>query len=78
MLEGKDEKEYRKRFARRLRALREITGYNQTEFARELQIGRVSLNRYELGVQIPSVNSLWFICRVLGISIDDFLEGVLK
>jgi transcriptional regulator with XRE-family HTH domain len=78
MLVGRDEKEYRKRFARRLRALREVTGYNQTEFAKELGVGRVSLNRYELGVQTPSVNSLWFICKVLGITIDDFLEGVLK
>ncbi len=65
------------RFGERLVALREARGWSTTYAARQAGLGRVTLERYELGTRFPlSDTSLASLCRLYGVS-SDFLLGLV-
>jgi transcriptional regulator with XRE-family HTH domain len=62
-------------FPQRLRESREKLGIAQQELARLCSFGLNQINRYERGVQEPSVPALIKIANILGVSLD-YLVGM--
>ena len=60
---------------RRIRQMRQSRGITIEEFADRVFVSRVTMNRYELGIRIPSAAKLFQIARVTGVSVD-WLLGV--
>ena len=60
---------------RRIRQMRQSHGITIEEFADRVFVSRVTMNRYELGIRIPSAAKLFQIARVTGVSVD-WLLGV--
>jgi DNA-binding XRE family transcriptional regulator len=51
---------------REFRKLREVTGISQEELAKRIGKSRFTINKYESGRSIPSVQVLVKICELLG------------
>ena len=67
------DEQLRIQIAQRIKSLREASGMNQAEFAREHLIDRQTLNRWEngRGVTIYTVNKF---CDFVNISLGDFFS----
>lgn len=52
----------------KLKDLREKKGITQEQFAKELNINRISLSRYESGLRQPPLETFDKICDVLDLS----------
>jgi transcriptional regulator with XRE-family HTH domain len=68
---------YRKDFGSRLKSLRKDRGWTQKEFSAQLGIRYQQLNKYEGGFNMPAVEMLIVMSRVLGVTIDTLLTGEL-
>lgn len=51
-----------------LKELREKKGITQEQFAKELNINRISLSRYENGLRQPPLETFNKICEALGLN----------
>ncbi len=61
---------------RRLRAYRRRRGLSMRNIAEGTGISIQMLGKYELGQSSTSVSVLHAICRVLGVTVPDLLEGI--
>ena len=61
-------------FAKIIRDARAKKGISQEQLAEKLQISRISINNYEKGRQIPSLDIAMRIAIFLEISLDDLLK----
>lgn len=61
-------------FSKRLKALRESAGLNQSQLAEELGVSRGSISYYENGERVPDIDFLYNVSKYFGISFD-FLFG---
>jgi len=59
----------------RIKRKREELGHKQQSFAEKIKIDKSSLNRYEKGVQTPSVETLVAIANGLEVSLDYLIYG---
>lgn len=66
----------RKKFGKRLRALREERGWSQEEFADRAGLHRTYVSAVERGVRNPTLSVLERLAKALGISITAMLQGV--
>lgn len=62
-------------FGRRLQDLMLGKGWNQSELARQAEIGRDSVSAYVNGRQFPNPPSLEALSRVLGVTPDELLPN---
>jgi transcriptional regulator with XRE-family HTH domain len=60
---------------KRLRQLREASGYTREQFAEKIDLGTTQLTRYERGESDATGNVLARIAKVLGVSAD-YLLGI--
>ena len=63
--------EFTKRFNEALKAC----GKTQTEIAKELNVSKQCVNDYKTGKTVPSIQTLYLLCKVLDVSAD-FLLGI--
>ena len=66
----------RKKFGKRLRALREERGWSQEEFADRAGLHRTYVCAVERGGRNPTLSVLERLSKALGISITAMLQGV--
>ena len=66
----------RKKFGKRLRALREERGWSQEEFADRAGLHRTYVCAVERGGRNPTLSVLERLSTALGISITAMLQGV--
>lgn len=59
--------------ANRLRKLRKRAGLTQVELARKSGLSRVSIQRYETGKTIPSVDRIATIAETLNTTVDSIV-----
>ena len=57
----------------KIRAIRRARGMSQEEFARKTGIFQGQVAQYETGRNLPSINTLEWICKALNISASDLL-----
>ena len=60
----------------RVKAYREIAGYNQTELGSKVGVTFQQIQKYENGKNKVSVSRLIDMCGILKVSIMDFLQGL--
>jgi len=78
MLKDKEQREFRLRMAKKLKMLRMEKGFTQNDLAEYVGQSRISINRYENAVQVPSLQALFFLATAFEITLDDLVKGVLK
>ena len=66
----------RKKFGKRLRALREARGWSQEEFADRAGLHRTYVSAVERGVRNPTLSVLERLAKALGIKLAELLEAV--
>jgi len=66
----------RKKFGKRLRALREARGWSQEEFADRAGLHRTYVSAVERGVRNPTLSVLERLAKALGIKLSELLEAV--
>jgi transcriptional regulator with XRE-family HTH domain len=59
-------------FARRLRSLREASGFTQKEVAAQVEITEQTYIRWEQGLSEPSFSELCVIASMFGVTPNDF------
>ena len=57
----------------RLRKLRKIAGLTQMELAKKSGVPRVSIQRYETGKTVPSVDRIATIAKTLNTTVDSIV-----
>lgn len=62
-------------FALRLKYLRRSANMTQTALAKQIGKSKVSINGYENGSRIPSLDTLFLICKLFNVSFD-FITGI--
>lgn len=66
----------RKKFGKRLRALREERGWSQEEFADRAGLHRTYVSAVERGVRNPTLSVLERLAKAFGIKLSEMLEAV--
>lgn len=56
-----------------IKALRQQSGFTQSELARKLNITRSSVNAWEMGISIPSTQFVVELARIFRVSTDAIL-----
>lgn len=56
----------------RIREFREAKGMERKQMAKEMQLSIIRIYQYENGHNVPHLRTMIAICRVLGISMDQF------
>lgn len=64
----------KKALGEKVKAAREWTGLNQTEFGKKIGISKQALSSIERGVYWPGVDTLEAIAVISGITLNDFSE----
>lgn len=65
----------RKKFGKRLRALRRQAGFTQEQLAEAARISVDFLSMVERGINAPSFDNLEKLAKALGVSIRDFFDN---
>jgi transcriptional regulator with XRE-family HTH domain len=58
----------------RIKKIRELSGLTQTELAKKLGITRSSVNSWEMGTNIPTVQYVIELSKIFGITSDSILD----
>ncbi len=58
-----------------LAKVRKERGMTQEELAKLTGINRVSISRYEHGINIPSIGNIRKLCKVFNVSMDYLIGG---
>jgi transcriptional regulator with XRE-family HTH domain len=66
----------RKKFGKRLRALREERGWSQEEFADRAGLHRTYVSAVERGVRNPTLSVLDRLAKALGVSMADLVQTI--
>lgn len=61
--------------ADRIKELREATGITQAELARKLSVTRASVNAWEMGISVPTVDKIVDLSEIFHVS-TDYILGV--
>ena len=60
-------------FKERFNEILIMSGKTQVEIAKELNISKQCINDYKTGKSVPSIQTLYALCKVLNISADYLL-----
>ena len=60
-------------FCQNLKKLRKTHGWNAQTFAKEFGTGKSTVSRWESGERFPSMDTIWKIADLFGISIDQLV-----
>lgn len=60
---------------KRLKAIRENLGLNQSQFADKLKISQAAISQFEDGKRVPSIETLDKIASALGMTVASLLTG---
>ena len=60
---------------KRLKAIRENLGLNQSQFADKLKISQAAISQFEDGKRVPSIETLDKIATALGMTVASLLTG---
>jgi len=63
-------------FQRNLKAVRQLRGLSQDSLAEKLQMSRISINRWEKGIQSPTLDTIVKIAEALEIPPEALLSEV--
>jgi transcriptional regulator with XRE-family HTH domain len=66
----------RKKFGKRLRALREERGWSQEEFADLAGLHRTYVSAVEQGIRNPTLSVLERLAKALGVWIEEIAKGL--
>ena len=66
----------RKKFGKRLRALREERGWSQEEFADRAGLHRTYVSAVERGVRNPTLSVLERLSKALGVSMTELVQTI--
>ncbi|MBD3770798.1 MAG: helix-turn-helix transcriptional regulator [Rhodobacterales bacterium] len=66
----------RKKFGKRLRALREERGWSQEEFADRAGLHRTYVSAVERGVRNPTLSVLERLAKALGVSMAELVQTI--
>nr|WP_321510271.1 helix-turn-helix transcriptional regulator [uncultured Hyphomonas sp.] len=66
----------RKKFGKRLRALREERGWSQEEFADRAGLHRTYVSAVERGVRNPTLSVLERLAKALGVSMTELVQTI--
>lgn len=66
----------RRKFGKRLRALREERGWSQEEFADRAGLHRTYVSAVERGVRNPTLSVLERIAKAMGITLSELVKAV--
>lgn len=66
------------RLSENLKLLRLLSGLSQTDLARRLKLSRNQINNYENDLSQPSIEVLYSISRLYGMSMDEIVGTELK
>jgi transcriptional regulator with XRE-family HTH domain len=66
----------RKKFGKRLRALREDRGWSQEEFADRAGLHRTYVSAVERGVRNPTLSVLERLAKALGVSMAELVQTI--
>tara|TARA_R110001606_G_scaffold30173_4_gene93524 strand:+ start:139 stop:348 length:210 start_codon:yes stop_codon:yes gene_type:complete len=66
----------RKKFGKRLRALREEHGWSQEEFADRAGLHRTYVSAVERGVRNPTLSVLERLAKALGVSMAELVQTI--
>jgi len=66
----------RKKFGKRLRALREERGWSQEEFADRAGLHRTYVSAVERGVRNPTLTVLERLAKALGVSMAELVQTI--
>lgn len=61
------------KIGKKIKESRMNKGFDIIEFSRELSVSRSSVNNWEKGVFLPTLENVVKICNLLGISIDELI-----
>jgi transcriptional regulator with XRE-family HTH domain len=70
-----DKSEFQIKIGSHIKNKREAKGYSAAEFSRMIEMDRPNLHKLERGGYSPSLYLLSKIADVLGLSIQEFLDG---
>lgn len=62
------------KFKERFNEVLQLSGKTQVQIARELNITKQSVNDYKTGKSVPSLETLFLLCKILDVS-SDYLLG---
>ena len=60
-------------FKERFNEVLKTSGKSQTQIAQELNITKQCVNDYKMGKSVPSLETLWLLCKCLDVSADYLL-----
>lgn len=66
-----NERKLKENIQKNLAFYRKKKGYNQKELADRLGIGATTVSGWERGAYTPDIDTLFVICRLLGITLND-------
>ena len=61
-----------------LKSLRKIKKIKQKEFAKELNMNRVSIGYYEKGIRSPKIDQLPIMAKLLNCSIEELVFAIIE
>ena len=61
------------KFKERFNEVLKTSAKTQTQIARELNITNKSVNDYKMGKSVPSIETLYLLCKILEVSADYLL-----
>lgn len=61
-------------FSEKLYRLRKERGYTQEQLARELDVSRQAISRWELGEAVPGTANVLALCRLFSVTADELLS----
>ena len=56
-------------------SVRKAAGYNQTEFAKRIDVAKQTLSNWEHGRNMPDIITLCDIAAICGLSLDSFINN---
>lgn len=62
-------------FTKRFNEVLKICGKTQTQIAKELNVSKQCVNDYKSGKTVPSIQTLYLLCKILDVSAD-YLLGI--
>ncbi len=68
-------KDGNQRIAKAILNIRKKNGLSQEEFAERLGISRQAVSRWEMGISVPSINTIISISDKFDVSLDEMLKG---
>ena len=75
-MKARNDREFVKKFGKRLASLRKAQNLSQEELASRANMHAVAITYIETGKRKPGITSLYKLAKGLGISVEDLFKGL--